>query len=55
MLILHALQTLHHNFKLAIAIQVAHAHVVGRIYNLRGVLIHILRVGQRDADVGQSA
>ena len=50
--ILHALKALHHNLELAVAVEVAHAHIVGRIDNLCRVSIHVLRVGQRDADIG---
>ena len=50
-----ALQSFHDDFKLSIAVEVAYTHIVGRIDNLSGVLIHVLRVLQRDADVRQAA
>ena len=49
--VLHALQALHDDFELAVTIEVAHAHVVGGIYDFLRVGIDVLGVAQGNADV----
>ena len=53
--VLHALQAFHDDFELAVAIEVADAHVVGGIYDFLRVGIDVLGIAQRNTDVRQSA